>query len=320
MLHISRVHLRNGATFWPVRVQFSPAKKIMKSENLGTLRIGTSSWSFPDWRGVFYPSQTPADQQLSHYASKFNSVEVNTSFYALPAPKTLLNWLESVPEGFTFSIKAPREITHEKRLVNAEQLTAAYLDVVRSLGSVAAPGLIQFPATFTRSSAGKRLANFIDNLATDAPEVPLSVEVRAFDLMTTAFARFLLQRRIGFVVVERTGQPDTYANWQAAAESAGTGIPLHIRLIGHDRDPLPDDKIIRRPQEELLDKWAKRIAEALKDGRDVFCYVHNPFEGHAPKTARRLRARVGQYLPLPDWNPIIVRPAGEEDSGQLSLF
>ena len=292
----------------------------MKTENLGTLRVGTSSWSFPDWRGVFYPPQTPADRQLSYYAVNFNSVEANTSFYALPKPKTLLSWLESVPPEFTFSLKAPREITHEKRLVEVEQLTAAYLDVVRSFGPVAAPGLIQFPATFTRSRAGRLLANFIDNLATLAPDVPLSVEVRAADLMTTAFARFLMERRIGFVVVERTGQPDTYPNWQAATASVGSRLPLHIRLIGHDRDPLPDDKTIRRPQDQLLDKWARRIADLLQNGTDVFCYVHNPFEGHAPQSVRRLRDRIGQYLPLPDWNPEIVPPPGEEDGGQLALF
>lgn len=292
----------------------------MKAEKTGTLRVGASSWSFPDWRGPFYPPQTPADRQLSFYARQFNSVEANTSFYALPAPKTLLRWLDSVPEGFTFSLKAPREITHEKRLVNVERTTAAYLDVLRSLGPAAAPGLIQFPATFTRAAAGRRLADFVDSLATSAADIQLSVEVRAFDLMTTAFIRFLLERGIGFVAVERTGQPDTFANLQTAAELTAARLPCHIRLIGNDRDPLPDDKRIRRPQEELLDKWAKRIAGLLKDGTDVFCYVHNPFEGHAPETVRRLRDRVSQYLPLPDWNPTAGRPHAEEDSGQLSLF
>ena len=292
----------------------------MKTDTTGSLHVGTSSWSFPDWRGVFYPPNLQSDQQLSFYAARFNSVEANTSFYALPAPKTLLRWLECVPEGFTFSLKAPREITHEKRLANAEQTTAAYLDVLRSLGSAAAPGLFQFPATFSRNSNGRRLAAFVDGLAANAPEIPLSVEVRAFDLMTTAFARFLLERGIGFVVVERTGQPDTFANWQAAAESTNTRLPFHMRLIGNDREPLPDDKLIRRPQEELQDKWAKCIADLLKDGTDVFCYVHNPFEGHAPETVRRLRDRISQYLPLPAWNPATVRPTGEEDSGQLSLF
>ena len=298
----------------------TPQEETMKTETVGTLRIGTSSWSFPDWRGVFYPQQTPADQLLSYYASMLNSVEANTSFYALPPPKTLLRWLDSVPEGFTLSLKAPREITHEKRLVNVERTTAAYLDVLRSLGPAAAPGLIQFPASFTRISDGRRLASFVDSLASGAPEISLSIEVRSYDLMTTAFVRFLLEREIGFVVVERTGQPDTFSNWQAAAESTGTSLPFHIRLIGNDRDPLPDDKVIRRPQEELLDKWAKRIADLLKDGKDVYCYVHNPFEGHAPETVRRLQARIGQYLPLPDWNPQIPPPTGEENSGQLSLF
>ena len=292
----------------------------MSANDLGTLRIGTSSWSFPDWRGVFYPPNTPPDRQLSHYAVNFNTVEANTSYYALPPPKTLIRWLENVPEQFTFSLKAPREITHEKRLVNVERITAAYLDVIRSLGPAAGPGLIQFPASFTRVNGGRQLADFVDNLAAATPALPLSIEVRAFDLMTTAFARFLFERGVGFVVVERAGQPDTFPNWREAVRITGTRLPLHIRLIGNDRDPLPDDKSIRRPQEELLDKWAKRIADLLKSGADVFCYVHNPLEGHAPESARRLRDRIGQYLPLPDWNPDPLPQPKEDDSGQLSLF
>ena len=288
--------------------------------NLGTLRIGTSSWSFPDWRGVFYPPGTPADRQLNHYAAKFNSVEINTSFYALPAPKTVRRWLECVPAGFTFSLKAPREITHDRQLVDVDDLAGAYFDVVRSFGTAAGPGLIQFPAGVSRARAGRRLAGFFDRLAPAAASLPLSVEVRAVDLMTPAFVQFLMERRIGFVTVERVGQPDTFSHWQAAAETADPTIPLHIRLIGRDRDPLPDDRLLRRPQDELLDKWAKRIAAALQAGRDVYCYVHNPFEGHAPETVRRLRARIGELLPLPEWHPEFVTLHDDEESGQLGLF
>lgn len=308
------------APFCPIGSVSTPEMKTISNESLGTLFIGTSSWSFPDWRGVFYPSHTPADRQLAFYASKFNSVEINTSFYALPEPKILLRWLECVPAGFSFSLKAPREISHEKRLVDVEKITNAYLDVVRSLGAAAAPALLQFPATVTRRSKGRLLANYVDRLAAAAPEIPLSVEVRSSDLMTVAFVRFLMERNIGFVVVERSGQPDSFPDWQGAAVDADPRLPLHIRLIGRDRDPLPDDKMIRRPQAALLDKWAHRIANALRAGRDVFCYVHNPFEGHAPETVRRLRARVGALLPLPDWSPEIVRPAGDEEGGQLALF
>jgi len=292
----------------------------MSHKNLGALRIGTSSWSFPDWRGVFYPPGTPADRQLNHYAAKFNSVEINTSFYALPAPRTVRRWLESVPAGFTFSLKAPREITHDRQLVSVDDLAGAYLDVVRSFGTAAGPGLIQFPAGVSRERAGRRLADFFDRLAPAAASLPLSVEVRAVDLMTPAFVRFLLERRIGFVTVERVGQPDTFNQWQTAAESVAPGIPLHIRLIGRDRDPLPDDRLLRRPQDKLLDRWAQRIAASLQAGRDVYCYVHNPFEGHAPETVRRLRARVGELLPLPEWRPDIVTLHDNEESGQLGLF
>ncbi len=292
----------------------------MSYKNLGALRIGTSSWSFPDWRGVFYPRGTPADRQLNHYAATFNSVEINTSFYALPAPRTVRRWLESVSPEFTFSLKAPREITHERQLVDVDELAAAYLDVVRSFETAAGPGLIQFPAGVSRARAGRRLAGFFDRLAPAAASLPLSVEVRAVDLMTPAFVRFLMERRIGFVTVERVGQPDTFCHWLAAAESADPTIPLHIRLIGRDRDPLPDDSMLRRPQDELLDKWAQRIAAVLQAGRDVFCYVHNPFEGHAPGTVRRLSTRVGMRVPLPEWNPEIVTPPDDEESGQMGLF
>lgn len=306
----------------------------MTASNLGNLYMGTSSWTFPDWKGGFYPPEIPARERLNFYASQFNSVEVNTSFYALPAPKTLLQWVESVPPGFVFALKAPREITHDRRLVDVDQTTRAYLDVLRSLGSAAAPGFFQFPPSFSRSREGRRLAAFIDQLAEPAQALPLAVEVRATDLMTHAFARFLAERGIGFVVVERSGQPDTFDCWQEATGHSPAPLPLFLRLIGQDRDPLPDDKEIRRPQDELLDRWAARIAGVLQAGTDVYCYIHNPFEGHSPASVRRLWQRINQHTPLPAWAPPPVPPPDDTDAddtdaddtdtddtdGQLALF
>src|SRR6476469_10023182 len=101
------------------------------NEHKNSLWLGTSSWQFDDWRGVFYPEGLPKQQYLPYYARQFNSVEVNTSFYGLPKPSTLVNWVESVPVGFTFSLKFPQAISHQKRLANCEQETLAYLDVLR---------------------------------------------------------------------------------------------------------------------------------------------------------------------------------------------
>lgn len=289
-----------------------------------TLALGTASWTFPDWRGTFYPEGLPDGERLAFYATQFNSVEVNTSFYGLPAPSTLIQWVESVPPGFTFALKAPRLITHEQRLQGCAQEVRAYLDVLRSLGPAAAPGFFQFPPSFTRQREGRTLARFLDWLAPLLEGLTIAVEVRAPDLMTLAFARFLAERGMALVVVERTGTPDLYDVWQAQWALPQAPKVLFLRLIGNDREKLPHDRTIQRPQDELLDKWAARIAQALDAGVHVYCYVHNPFEGHSPATVRRLRARIHALHPLPAWSPPMVKPPPPEDdeeaAGQLSLF
>lgn len=290
-------------------------------DTLHKLYLGTSSWTFPDWRVVFYPDGLPAAQQLNYYATQFNSIEVNTSFYALPEPSTLLQWIESVPGGFTFALKAPRQITHEKRLVDCRSETLAYLDVLRSLGPQAAPGLLQFPPNFTRARYGRLLAEYLDWLAGKLEGVQLTVEVRADDLMTDAFARFLAERGMTLTVVARTGQPDLFPHWQAQLALPATSRYLFLRLIGNDREKLPHDREIQRPQDALLDQWAERIAMLLQDDIPVYAYVHNPFEGHSPATVRRLWARIHQTTPLTPWAPAMMLAQNEEDDGgQLSLF
>ncbi|HMN31414.1 MAG TPA: DUF72 domain-containing protein, partial [Caldilineaceae bacterium] len=110
---------------------------------MSTLALGTSSWLFTGWRGVFYPDKLPQAEQLGYYAQQFNSVEVNTSFYGLPKPSTLVSWVESVPPGFSFCLKFPRAISHDKRLTNCKEETLAFLDVLRALGPAAAPAFLQ---------------------------------------------------------------------------------------------------------------------------------------------------------------------------------
>ncbi|MCB0116676.1 MAG: DUF72 domain-containing protein, partial [Caldilineaceae bacterium] len=240
------------------------------------------------------------------------------------APSTVLQWVEIAPEGFTFALKAPRLITHEKRLVDCQAETRAYLDVLRSLGSLAAPGFLQFPAQFTRARDGRALAAYLDWLAGELHGLRLAVEVRAPDLMTEAFARFLAERAMSLVVVERTGTPDHFDAWQTAAPTqtaASAGAPfLFVRIIGNDRDPLPNDRDLQRPQDEILDTWARRIADQLDAGIETFVYMHNPFEGHSPASVRRLLERVAPLHSLPAWSPPPHIPKEQDQSGQLPLF
>jgi uncharacterized protein YecE (DUF72 family) len=248
-------------------------------------------------------------QFLGHYARQMRSVEVNTSFYALPDPKTLIRWVESVPHGFTFALKFPRRISHELRLVTSEAESLAMLDVLRALGGAAAPAFLQLPPDFTRAREGRVLAAYLDWLATAADDVRIAVEVRAPDLMTEAFARFLAERGFAFVLVDRKGTPDVFEQVVAYGQTVGFAF---IRWIGDDRTGPKGDRELVAPQDDALERWAARIADLHGDGVDVFGYMHNPYEGHAPASVRRLEARLAMRLDLPQWLPQTEEAAAAE--------
>lgn len=274
--------------------------------------LGTSSWSFAGWRGVFYPDKLPTGEQLRYYAAHFPTVEVNTSFYALPEPTTLLNWVESVPEGFRFALKVPRRISHEKRLVGCEAETLAYLDALHALGHAAAPGFLQLPPDFTRQREGRELATYLDWLATVRRGAILAVEVRARDLMTPAFAHFLAERGFILVIADRVGTPDLRPIWEAEVAAVGMAF---VRWIGDDRHGPQGDKELTAPQDEKLDRWAAQLRDWEEAGVSVFGYMHNPYEGHSPASVRRLMERLTGYLP--PWPPA---ESADDGAAQLALL
>lgn len=277
------------------------------------VHLGTSSWLFDGWRGVFYPDKMPKNQYLAYYASQFDTVEVNTSFYAIPSPSTLINWVESVPAGFTYVLKFPRAITHDRRLVDCADLTRAFLDALRALGPAAGPAFLQFPPDFTRRGNGRDLVAYLDWLVAEAPDLRLAVEVRAADLMTAPFARFLAERNIALVLVDRVATADLYASWLECID-AGLGPDFALlRWIGDDRYGPQGDREVQLLRNDELAQWTARIVELTHRGKAVFGYMHNPYEGHSPASVRRLRGLLLGHAPLPDWPPAA-------DEGQLSLF
>jgi len=109
------------------------------------LLAGTSGFSYKEWLGKFYPDKLPADQMLHYYAGHFATVEINNTFYRMPAEAMLANWAEQVPEPFSFTLKAPRRITHELRLKECEAHVAEFLRRAQSLGAKLGPLLFQLP-------------------------------------------------------------------------------------------------------------------------------------------------------------------------------
>jgi len=291
---------------------------------MATINLGTSSWQFDEWRGVFFPAGLAKTRHLAYYATRFNSVEINTSFYGVPRPATLINWVESVPAGFTYCLKFPRAITHEKRLVDCQADTRIFLDVIRALGPAAAPGLLQFPPDFTRQREGRRLAEYLDWLAGELAGLRVGVEVRSDDLMTPAFAAFLAERGMAYVLVDRVNTRDLFADWQALVAAAKAPSFALIRWIGDDKDgPTGNDALVA-PRDVQLDQWAERLCNLYNAGIDLYGYMHNPYEGHSPASVARLQARLRERIALPDWpppgTPLVAAPDEAEPPAQMSLF
>src|SRR5512146_225954 len=114
----------------------------------GRIRIGTQGWAYDVWVGPFYPAGTRSADYLTVYARGFETVEVDSTFYAIPATKTVRGWAQRTPDDFVFSLKLPQEITHERRLRNVEDLTEEFFERARELGKKLGPILIQLGPDF----------------------------------------------------------------------------------------------------------------------------------------------------------------------------
>jgi uncharacterized protein YecE (DUF72 family) len=115
--------------------------------------IGTSGYNYPEWRGTFYPEKFPTNKMLAYYAERFNTVEVNYTFYRMPTEKLLDGWAAGTPDGFTFTLKAPRRITHDAKLQRCDELTDAFCRIAATLGPKLGVLLFQLPPTFKRNDA-----------------------------------------------------------------------------------------------------------------------------------------------------------------------
>jgi uncharacterized protein YecE (DUF72 family) len=129
------------------------------------IAVGTSGYSYKEWKGSFYPTDLPASKMLAYYSERFNTVEINASFYRMPEAKTVAKWAAEVPDGFTFILKAPQRITHQKKLVDTGDEVRYLFEVAESLGTKLGPVLFQLPPFFRSDLA--RLGEFLDRLPRD---------------------------------------------------------------------------------------------------------------------------------------------------------
>lgn len=282
--------------------------------------LGMPFWGFKDWVGVLYrPGSRPVDY-LEQYASVFNAVEGNTTFYSLPSPDTVARWREQTPESFRFAFKFPREVTHDLALEGAGPTVAAFLSAMAPLGPRLGPFMIQLPAAF-----GPSRMNRLDTFLSELPaEFEYAVELRhpAFCDGTgeVRVNELLAERACDRVLMDtramRSGDPGHPDVMEAA--HAKPDLPVHatvthhtplVRFVGHP-DPAPN--------EAWLLRWRDRLADWMGEGRRPYFFVHVPNNVHSPGLARRLYALLGEKVALSGLPPF---PGETEDAGgQLKLL
>jgi uncharacterized protein YecE (DUF72 family) len=234
------------------------------------VRIGCSGWSYREWRGTFYPEKTPSARWFEHYASVFDTVELNATFYRLPKRETVASWAEQAPDGFLFAVKGSRYLTHMRRLRDLDAGLARFwepLEPLREAGKLG-PVLWQLPESFHR-----------DDETLSAALAALPPARHCFEFRHASWF-----------------DPKIYA----LLEERGASLAL-----GHDRRrSLPDASPVgsiaylrlhygsRGRQGNYsnaeLDTWRRRIA-AWRAHREVFVYLNNDWQTFAPRNALTLR-------------------------------
>jgi uncharacterized protein YecE (DUF72 family) len=238
--------------------------------------VGTSGFSYPAWRGVFYPEKLPATGMLAFYAGVFGAVEINNTFYRMPAPALLAGWTEQTPAPFRFALKAPQQITHRLRLKDAAEPAAEFVRRSAALGDKRGPLLFQLPPNLKADLA--RLATFLGAL-------PAGIEP-AFEFRHASWFQddtwALLRAHRAAVCIAQTDDLDT-----PVVATAPLG---YVRLRREDYT------------DAELGSWAVAL-RGVEGWERVYVFLKHDEAGRAPELARAfleaLRAGRGHAKPQP---------------------
>lgn len=269
------------------------------SPNTATLpiRLGTCSWSTRDWIGKVYGADTKAADYIQEYAQRFNTVEVDSTFYGTPRRTTVEGWRDRTPADFVFAAKAPQVITHEKFLENCEKELAEFLNTMEALESRLGPLVFQFPyyakkRQVTQDEFLRRLGPFLKQLPDSHGR--WVVEVRNKAWINRRLTDLLAEYQVTLALIDhpwmhRPGQ-------LAAIDEIATGPFAYIRWLG---DRYAIEKITTTWGEHVLDRradleqWVPVVQKLVALGKPVFGYINSHYSGYAPGDVEALSDLLG---------------------------
>lgn len=266
--------------------------------------FGTIGFSYPDWNGLFFPPGCPPDRRLAAYAQVFPGIELDTTFYAAPKPETVMRWREQVPSSFTFSLKAPKALTHDFGGVGeAKEATAAWSEYVENIGLLGPErtiALVQLGPSFTAD----RLPALLAVLDERPAPCRVAFEFRHRSLFTESVYDLLRERRAVIVSADLAPngsarfsltQPDPISGY-LPFEPVDLGDWGYVRLCGsHAQFPRDDHELVD-PTVRLTD-WTTRMQSTYGSTKPLFVSVGNSFAGYGPGTIFRWMRLLGLEPP-----------------------
>ena len=225
--------------------------------------VGTSGYNYPEWRGTFYPEKFSTAKMLAYYAERFPTVEINYTFYRVPTEKLLAGWAAGTPEAFSFTLKAPRRITHDAKLQRCEEITQVFCRTAQTLGSKLGLLLFQLPPNFAKNVEVLRaFTEILPDGARAAFEFrhPSWFDGDVFDVLRA--------RRLALCVADSE-------KLSAPVEMTADYAYFRLRDEGY--------------QQADIERWAKTIRELPGVG-DAYVYFKHEEQGLGPEFAKRLMA------------------------------
>jgi len=248
--------------------------------------IGTSGWSFKDWRGPFYPAEISNDDLLPYYAKHFKCTEINFTYYKIPEPKVFEQWVEKTPDDFEFTVKLNRETTHQKK----NQIEAA-----KSLDEAIAPlkksgkftgYLGQFPYAFKNNEANRKL---LYKIRESLPNESIFVEFRHDSWLKDPVYNFLEQHELGYVCVDEPQMKGLLPPQNITTTEVG-----YIRLHGRNSttwwDSEAGDRYDYSYSKDELKEWVDRLQEMKNRVSKLYIFFNNCHHGQAPLNAQTMQS------------------------------
>jgi len=236
-----------------------------------TVRTGTSGYTYPEWKGAFYPGKLPASRMLAYYGERFSAVEINYTFRRLPTVKALEAWAAATPVHFAFALKAPQRITHFSRLVSIDEPVRLFCDVARTLGPKLGPLFFQLPPTFKKETA--RLAATLDVVPHD---MRCAFEFRHPSWFADDVYDVLRTHNAALCVAD---------NDEGATPAVATADWGYLRLRAVEYS----DGDLRR--------WIRVVRKVGAGWRDAFVFFKHEDSASGPRLAARFGALAGRRSP-----------------------